>query len=59
MRQALIIIDMQQGSFTDAAPKFDAGGLTKRLNSLAAAVRATNGAVVFIQHDGAVGAKLS
>jgi nicotinamidase-related amidase len=55
MRQALIVIDMQQGSFTDMAPKFDAGGLTKRLNSLAAAVRRTNGAVVFIQHDGPLG----
>jgi nicotinamidase-related amidase len=55
MRQALLIIDMQQGSFTDAAPKFDAGGLTRRLNSLADAVRTTNGAVVFIQHDGPLG----
>jgi nicotinamidase-related amidase len=55
VRKALIVIDMQQGSFTDAAPKFDAGGLTRRLNNLAAAVRRTNGAVVFIQHDGPPG----
>jgi nicotinamidase-related amidase len=55
MKQALIVIDMQQGSFTDVAPKFDAGGLIQRLNSLAAAVRRMNGAVVFIQHDGPLG----
>ena len=55
MRQALIVIDMQQGSFTDAAPKFDAAGLIARLNSLADAVRAANGAVAFIRHDGPPG----
>lgn len=55
MNQALIIIDMQQGSFTDAAPKHDADGLVKRLNGLADAVRAAAGAVVFVQHDGPLG----
>jgi nicotinamidase-related amidase len=55
MTQALIIIDMQRGSFTDAAPKHDADGLVKRLNVLADAVRAANGAVVFVQHDGPLG----
>ncbi len=55
MKHALIVIDMQQGSFTDAAPKHDAEGLVNRLNSLADAVRAKNGVVVFVQHDGPQG----
>jgi len=52
---ALLIIDMQQGSFGPASPRHDAAGLVKRLNRLAADVRATGGAVVFIQHDGPPG----
>lgn len=55
MNQALIIIDMQQGSFTRDAPKHDADGLVRRLNRLAEGVRASGGAVVFIQHDGPKG----
>lgn len=55
MKHALIIIDMRQGSFTDSAPKHDAGGLVERLNGLADAVRASGGSVVFIQHDGPEG----
>ncbi len=55
MTQALIVIDMQQGSFTDAAPKFDAAGLVTRLNLLADAVRAADGLVIFVQHDGPFG----
>ena len=55
MKHALLIIDMQQGSFTNTTPKFDAVGLTRRLNDLAAAVRKTNGVVVFVQHDGPPG----
>jgi nicotinamidase-related amidase len=55
MKHALVIIDMQQGSFTPAAPKYDADGLIGRLNRLAEAVRRAGGAVVFIQHDGPAG----
>ena len=55
MTHALIIIDMQQGSFVDAPPKHDAAALLARLNKLAAAVRAVGGAVVYIQHDGPPG----
>lgn len=55
MPAALLIIDMQQGSFTEAAPKFDATGLIARLNALAGSVRNAGGLVVFIQHDGPVG----
>lgn len=55
MRQALIVIDMQQGSFTAASPRHDSAGLVQRLNRLAARVRAADGTVVFVQHDGPVG----
>jgi nicotinamidase-related amidase len=55
MTYALIVIDMQQGSFTDATPRHDAKGLIGRLNGLLAAVRAANGAVIFVQHDGPPG----
>src|SRR3954463_4461368 len=55
MRHALVIIDMQQGSFTAAAPKHDAANLVDRLNRLANAVRTRHGVVVFIQHDGPPG----
>jgi len=55
MKSALIIIDMQQGSFTGATPRFDSDGLIKRLNTLANAVRAVNGVVIFVQHDGPEG----
>jgi nicotinamidase-related amidase len=56
MTDALIIIDMQQGAFVEGPPIHDATGLIGRLNRLADAVRARDGAVVFIQHDGPPGA---
>lgn len=52
MRQALIVIDMQQGSFTAASRRHDAAGLVRRLNRLGDAVRTAGGTVVFVQHDG-------
>ena len=55
MRQALIIVDMQQGSFGHATPRHDAEGLVKRLNRLAQRVRCAGGLVVFVQHAGADG----
>lgn len=55
MKQALIVIDMQQGSFTAASPRHDAAALVERLNRLAGRVRAAGGAVVFVQHDGPAG----
>lgn len=55
MPTALLIIDMQQGSFTDSAPKFDAAGLVKRLNTLSQLIRSKGGRVIFIQHDGPPG----
>jgi nicotinamidase-related amidase len=55
VKHALIVIDMQQGAFADSAPKHDANGLVDRLNRLADAVRAHNGAVIWVQHDGPPG----
>jgi len=55
MTHALIVIDMQQGSFGEAAPRHDSVALVGRLNELAGAVRTNGGAVVFIQHDGPAG----
>ncbi len=55
MRQALIVVDMQRGSFTDATPRHDANGLVARLNALAAKVRKSGGLVVFVQHEGLTG----
>jgi nicotinamidase-related amidase len=52
VNSALVIIDMQQGSFTDATPRHDSVGLTKRINALSNVVRAAGGAVIFVQHDG-------
>ena len=55
MTHALLVIDMQQGSFGEATPRHDAVGLVGRLNRLAGTVRETGGTVVFIQHDGPPG----
>ena len=55
MTDALIVIDMQHGSFGPDTPRHDAAGLVDRLNRLARAVRADGGAVIFVQHDGPPG----
>lgn len=51
-RKALLVIDMQKGSFTDKTPRFDTDGVVSRINELASIYRALNFPVVFIQHDG-------
>jgi nicotinamidase-related amidase len=55
MTHALLIIDMQRGSFGATTPRHDTAGLVGRLNRLAGLVRETAGSVVFIQHDGPPG----
>jgi nicotinamidase-related amidase len=55
MRQALIIVDMQQGSFGPSTPRYDAEALVGRLNRLAGRVRQAGGVVVFVQHAGVEG----
>ena len=54
-RTALIVIDLQQGSFGPEARRHDADGLVARVNALGTRVRATGGAVIFVQHDGPPG----
>lgn len=34
-RQAILIIDMQKGSFTPKTPRFDRNGVVNRINELA------------------------
>lgn len=55
MKTALLIVDMQRGSFTPEAARHDEAGLVSRLNELSRRVRSQQGLVVFIQHDGPVG----
>ena len=55
MKTALVIIDMQEGSFTPRTTRHDTSGLVERLNTLAGAVRSAGGSVIFVQHDGPVG----
>jgi nicotinamidase-related amidase len=54
MRAALIVVDMQQGSFT-GRKTHDADGVVGRINQLADRVRKADGVVVYIQHDGPPG----
>ncbi len=51
-KKALIVIDMQKGSFTDETPRHDTEGVVNRINELAARFRTNGNPVIFIQHDG-------
>lgn len=51
-KKALLIIDMQKGSFTAQTPRFDTPGVVNRINQLATLFRQQGHAVIFIQHDG-------
>ncbi len=48
---ALLIIDMQVGLFEGDPPRHDADGVIRRINEIAAVVRAIGGIVIFIQHE--------
>lgn len=50
--KALLIIDMQKGSFSPYELKHDTFGVIERINKLASHFRKSNEKVVFIQHDG-------
>jgi len=50
--KALLIIDMQKGSFKPYSLRHDTFGTIDRINSLAEYFRANNYPVIFIQHDG-------
>jgi len=55
MKQALIIIDMQRGSFTPDAKRHDPEGLVARLKALGDRVRESGGSIVVVMHDGPLG----
>jgi nicotinamidase-related amidase len=56
MGDALVVIDMQAGSFGPAnPPRHDAASLVERLNALARWVRAGGGVVIWVHHDGPPG----
>lgn len=52
---ALLVIDVQVGSFLEPTRKHDASGVIDRINDVARAVRRAGGVVLFIQHDGPSG----
>ena len=51
-KKALLIIDMQKGSFTPATPRYDSQAVVERINKLAALFRNLRLPVIYIQHDG-------
>ncbi len=51
-QRALLIIDMQKGSFTSETPRYDTSGVIDRINKLSNLFRTTNAHVIHIQHDG-------
>jgi nicotinamidase-related amidase len=50
--KALLIIDMQNTSFTPITPRFDSEGVVQRINKLSHKFRLAGDMVIFIQHDG-------
>ena len=50
--KALLVIDMQKGSFTTKTPRFNTEGVVRNINELATLFREKNNTVVYIQHDG-------
>ncbi len=51
-KKALLVIDMQKGSFVPETPRFDTEGVVKKINKLAEKFRREGHSVIFIQHDG-------
>lgn len=51
-RKALLVIDMQKGSFTTETPRYDTKGVIKRINTLARLFRELDYPIFYIQHDG-------
>lgn len=50
--KALLIIDMQRGSFIPYSLRYDTPGIIDRINSLSKHFRHEGDKVIFIQHDG-------
>jgi nicotinamidase-related amidase len=56
MSDALVVVDMQAGSFLpDCPPRYDFSALVERLNALTRWVRNGGGLVVWVHHDGTPG----
>lgn len=51
-KKALLVIDMQKGSFTQNTPRYDTKGTVHRINELTQLFRVHNFPILFIQHDG-------
>ncbi|WP_199769329.1 isochorismatase family protein [Flavivirga eckloniae] len=51
-KKALLVIDMQKGSFAPETPRYDTQGVINRINLLANKFRTTGNHVFYIQHDG-------
>ena len=49
---ALLVIDMQKGSFIPETPRYDREGVVQRINELAQLFRTLGFPVIIIQHDG-------
>ena len=52
--KALLVIDMQKGSFKPYPYRHDTLGTVERINKLTSAFRENNFPVIFIQHDGTI-----
>lgn len=50
--KALLVLDMQQGSFVPEAPMHQVNEVIERINTLARYFRQQGDQVIFIQHDG-------
>ncbi len=51
MKSALLVIDVQRGLCEGKYATFDADGVIRRINGVAAKARAAGVPVIFIQHD--------
>jgi len=51
-KTALLVIDMQKGSFTEKTPRFKIKEVLTKINELSALFRKLTFPVIFIQHDG-------
>lgn len=51
-QKALLIIDMQKGSFTPETPRYDTIEVTQRMNALSHIFRKSGAHIIYIQHDG-------
>lgn len=50
--KALLVIDMQVGSFSDKTPRFNSQEVINKINTLSDHFRGQNDTVIFIRHDG-------